>query len=652
MSLPILIKPLSLDWGFFYYFRFALNRLKYIVVSFLFFCFCFEFTAQSIDSLRTINFKYDSILKSEDFGMDRLFYKHDDDVLIKNLGPFGSRFYYPTAEFLYNNSILNEDDVIFSEYRKLNGVKPFTNLTYVNASRKEQIFKIKHIQSFGKQLSFSFDLIKVSSPGAFVNQEANNSLFSVELGYHTKKNNYEVIFSNEIQRDFYQENGGLADPDDYENKLFDDARNYTVNLSSSNSYVKRYRYNLFQRLDLMDLSKDSLFTKKIYLSYNASYETYRRVFFDNDQTSEIYQSNYLDSAGIFSLLGKDSLTTADDTTSYNYLTSISNRPTIDSLHRKTFSNEFNLGYRNQHYSLEILYQYDMKNYYQGFEIDTVLINFDTNYTNTYAGVKAMLDWKGYSGEGLLKYGLSGYRQGDVLAEVRVNKRSQNYNILLGGGYFLTAPDLKYVNYISNHFNWKNPDLKKQSVFNTKAKLGLNKFRLELSAENKLINNALYYDSLSIASQNDESMTLTSFKIAKDYSLWKFHFRTAGIYQIASNKFITPIPAVIVRHIMYYEGRVFKKALKLQFGVGGSYSTDYFGYGYSPAISEFTVQENYVIGYYPNIDIFLNTYLKRAQIFLKWEHFNAGRSNYKSFLAPNYPRLSRSLKFGISWNLFD
>ena len=72
----------------------------------------------------------------------------------------------------------------------------------------------------------------------------------------------------------------------------------------------------------------------------------------------------------------------------------------------------------------------------------------------------------------------------------------------------------------------------------------------------------------------------------------------------------------------------------------------------PAINQFYVQGNIKIGNYPQFDVFINTQLKIAQIFIKYEHINSGNNNVKSFTAPNYPILNKSLKLGISWNMFD
>ena len=188
----------------------------------------------------------------------------------------------------------------------------------------------------------------------------------------------------------------------------------------------------------------------------------------------------------------------------------------------------------------------------------------------------------------------------------------------------------------------------------KLKLSFNwvKPNVEFVGETKVIDNALYFDTLAQASQFEGDLSLTTISLAKKYSLFNFHFKSALVYQISSNKNILPLPEIVGRQIAYYQKFIFKKALKMQLGVGFSYSTDYYGYSFMPALSEFYVQENKKIGNYPSIDVFLNTHLKRAQIFLKYEHINAGGNLSKSYLVPGYPQLNKSLKFGVSWNLFD
>ena len=618
MSLPILIKPLSFRLGLFYYFRFALNSSKlHIIILIVLFFSVEQIISQEIDSsFIEVNNSYDSLLNSDANTIDRLFYKHSNNVLLNNIGPFGSHYYYPTTYFLFQNELIKKKDDLLVKYYKLNGVKPFTNISYLNASRKEQIISIKHYQQFGKQLRFNFDLNKISSPGAYQNQEANNTLFKGELSYQSKKSNYEISFNSEIQRDFFELNGGLFDVLNFENKLSDNERNYQVNLATSNSYLKRYKYNLEQRLDLFKINTDSLNRSSIYVKHNFNYETKTNAFFDNEASSSIYSSIFIDSIA-----------------------------TVDSIYTNNISNTGFIGFRAKQFSIEGLYQYDAINYFQSYGLDT-------NFQNSYVGMTVRFEGKRYKSEAVLKCGVGGYRTEDILSEIYVERFSEKFNLNLTGGYFLTQPDLKFVNYTSNHFEWKNYAFEKQAMYKLSLNFKWIKPQLDLIGETKLIDNALYYDTLAQANQFRGNLSMTSLSLSKKYRLLNFYFKTALVYQSTSNKKILPLPEIVGQQIAYYQKYIFKKALKIQLGVGVTYSTEYYGYAFMPALQEFYVQGNKKLGYYPSFDVFLNTHLKRAQIFLKYEHINARGSLSKSYLAPSYPQLNKSLKFGVSWNLFD
>jgi hypothetical protein len=567
--------------------------------------------AQNFDSLTVVNSSYDALLRSEEGLMHTLFYKHKNDVLLNSTGTYGSAHYYPSVNGIYNRSLFETENVFNENYFTLEGVKPFTNITYVNASRKEQLFKIKHIQKFGKLLFFNFDLNKISSPGAYINQEANNSDFNGTLKFNSKKDNYHIIFSTEIKRLFYEENGGLLNIADFENSIYDNERTYNVNLNSSNSYFKSYTYNLEQRLDLFKVN-----ALPVYLKHKTTYTTNKRVFYDNDPLSSIYRNNYIDTL-----------------------------VTIDSISNSELTNMAFVGFRSKDFSFELFGQYDYIDYAQTFGIDTI-------YHNTYAGFGSSYNKNDIKADLIAKYGVYGYRQNDVEAELIVVANKEKYKLEFGTNYFLTEPNLNFVNYTSNHFDWKNYSLEKQSLLGFNVDFELKKWELEFSVETKLLTNTLYFDSLAEARQDKNNNAITNFSLAKNYKLLNFHFRTAVIYQLTSDKYTYPLPDVIARQVAYYEKYIFKRALKIQFGVGASYTTDYYGYAYMPALTQFYTQNHTQLGYYPNIDVFLNTHLKRAQIFLKYEHINAGRSLEKSYAVPRFPSLNKSLKFGVSWNLFD
>ena len=69
--------------------------------------------------------------------------------------------------------------------------------------------------------------------------------------------------------------------------------------------------------------------------------------------------------------------------------------------------------------------------------------------------------------------------------------------------------------------------------------------------------------------------------------------------------------------------------------------------------QFYNQRERKTGNYPKLDVFLNLRIKRADIFVKYEHINYLLKNHGDFFsAADYPINPGMLKFGIKWDFFD
>jgi len=325
-----------------------------------------------------------------------------------------------------------------------------------------------------------------------------------------------------------------------------------------------------------------------------------------------------------------------------YLDSIS---TVDSIYYNNLSNTISIGFQNSIFSFALFGKSDQMHYAQNKFINST-------YHTTYLGIQSSFQKKELVINTIAKYGLDGFFKEDIESEIIFIYDKKKYNIDGNISYFLNHPEINYNYYTSNHFIWNYEDLNKQSILDFRVNLKVKILQLDFSAETKILNNTLYFDSLAISGQDKNTASISSFSLAKDYKLLNFYFRTAFIYQLTSNQILFPLPEMIGRQVAYYQKYIFKGALKFQMGAGVFYSTGYYGYAYMPALTEFYVQNNTKLGYYPKLDVFINIHLKRAQLFLKYEHFNAGKSLHKSYAVSGYPPMSKSLKFGISWNLFD
>jgi hypothetical protein len=65
-----------------------------------------------------------------------------------------------------------------------------------------------------------------------------------------------------------------------------------------------------------------------------------------------------------------------------------------------------------------------------------------------------------------------------------------------------------------------------------------------------------------------------------------------------------------------------------------------------------LQNDFWIGSYPVVDIFLTADIKTLNVFLKMSHINEGLTDPGYFVTPFYPGMRTSFIFGIKWMFFD
>ena len=572
------------------------------------------------DSLHQTNNAFKEILFNDDHFLEVLFYKHYNNVLITNLGTYGSSYYFPTTYFTDNQKSVFAPADVDAKLLKLDGFKPFTNLTWINAGRREQILSFHHVQKFGKLAALNFQYKRISAPGIYINQEANTNAFKGAFNFNTHNQLYQVKLIANIDRIRNQENGGLTNINGFETDTFDRKSLYQVNLEKSYYEDKWTNFGIEQRFNFATKKIDSIRTRQIFVGFSNEYITRRRTYYDYDADSPIYDTTYYDSTSTFWL---------------------------DSIYQKTFVHRIMLGIDNQKMSVNGFYEYHQNEYVQRNGLDTT-------FNTAYAGLNAGVNFDNASVQGEFKYGLNGYNEGDIQTNIAAEiNPSSNYFIQLEAKYHLIEPELKYKNYSSNHFVWDSVNFFKSQTVYLGAKLQLKKYKLTLFANAKLLDKFFYYDSLVVLKQHDFASNNMSVGVEKDYRWWNFYFKTALIYQMTSDEVLLPLPDLVARQVVYYQNRLFKhKVLKLRTGFNVSYTSAYYGYEFMPGLSEFYVQQKKEIGNYPYVDFFISLHLKRAQIFFKWEHLNAGWSGNNYLLTPTTPAHDRSFKFGVSWNMFD
>ena len=142
------------------------------------------------------------------------------------------------------------------------------------------------------------------------------------------------------------------------------------------------------------------------------------------------------------------------------------------------------------------------------------------------------------------------------------------------------------------------------------------------------------------------------------SYQRFHLRTTLEYQkVTQNEEYLPLPELIARASLYWQGKVFDNKAEVQIGFNANYFSEFESREFFPIINEFMLQRTHPefgiqkIGGFPMLDFFANIKVQRMQIFLRADHFNTfwGKNNYYS--APSTPFRDFKIQIGIKWYLF-
>src|SRR6185295_19209086 len=87
--------------------------------------------------------------------------------------------------------------------------RPFTQLTYLLASGKEQMIRVLHTQNIKPNWNFGFEYRLITAPGFFKTQNTNHNNYRLFSNYQGKKKRYSAFFELLGNKLTSSENGGI-----------------------------------------------------------------------------------------------------------------------------------------------------------------------------------------------------------------------------------------------------------------------------------------------------------------------------------------------------------------------------------------------------------------------------------------------------------
>ncbi|MFY9241956.1 MAG: putative porin [Polaribacter sp.] len=553
---------------------------------------------------------------------------HNQGQTLNNLGySFNNLKQFPDLGFTAKQvSYFGIDDITYYEVPT-----PTTEILYRTGLEQGQVVDALFTLNFSKRLNVSLSYKGLRSLGAYRNSLVSNGNFRGTFGYRTKENQYEIRAHLAIQDFFHQENGGLPDDDLQkfinEDPNFDQRSRFDVNLIDAESQFDGNRIYIEHSYKLIS-SKDSLTDKD-----------FSNLKIGHILTNESKEYSF----------SKPTATTF-------FGTSNSTNAADNSAKSKITNNELNLEFNSKYVLGRFKGKVNLTSYSYGY--DTIL-----NTTSTINKLKLEgnaisfgADWRAkvksfqLNAEANITPGsgrLSGtHLQGEALytkdsvftvkGTLLISSKSANFNTLLHQS--------KYDDY-----NWEN----NFSNVNTRD-LGFDFSSKWINASLNFTNidNYTYFDENNTPQQFGDQITYLKVKANREFKYWKLALDNTVMYQnVSSGSSVFRVPEFVTRNTFYYTDYWFKgKPMLVNMGITFKYFTEYNVNAYNPLLSEFTIQNDQVIGF-PTFDVFFNAQVRRTRLYFKIDNAGAGFSKKNYFSAPNYPYRDLTIRFGLVWNWF-
>jgi len=142
--------------------------------------------------------------------------------------------------------------------------------------------------------------------------------------------------------------------------------------------------------------------------------------------------------------------------------------------------------------------------------------------------------------------------------------------------------------------------------------------------------------------------------SKHFRVKGFNSDTRVLLQYTTSNEVLRLPIAALYTSNYWNQSVFKGALVFDIGFDINYTTMYRASAYMPATGAFYLQDEYEVGGYPFLDLFLAFRVKRTRIYFSYNNVLEGvgffGNNY--FTTYRYPMRPRGLRFGLVWIFYD
>lgn len=207
-------------------------------------------------------------------------------------------------------------------------------------------------------------------------------------------------------------------------------------------------------------------------------------------------------------------------------------------------------------------------------------------------------------------------------------------------------------FVSRRQLWKN-DFEKPVANSLWGAYALPWLGLELQARIHQVNGYLYFDQNGLATQTTAPLQVVQFVVQENIRLGAFHFDNTFALQQSNRDDVLRLPVWFAKNSIYYDGRLFKKNLKLSLGFDFRIHGEFRPDTYQPLLAQFHLQDSIAQQPYPWLDVFAAFKVRTFRFFFRYENLGTFLDDSQVYYqTARYPATFAAFRFGINWRFMD
>ncbi len=122
---------------------------------------------------------------------------------------------------------------------------------------------------------------------------------------------------------------------------------------------------------------------------------------------------------------------------------------------------------------------------------------------------------------------------------------------------------------------------------------------------------------------DKDLLVFTAHMSRHFKLGGYNSETKLLVQYTTADDVLRLPLAALYSSNYWNQSLFKGALVADLGFDFYYTTKYRASAYMPATGVFHLQDEYEVGGYPFLDVFLAFRVKQTRMFASYQQYTAG-----------------------------